>query len=120
MAAEPEREPDRNLAGKQLEPQAKIDAGSSVGRCVLLIYDQHEWIWAYGDLPAYTRVLQGRGFTEGEVVLPVPHSHSYNAAFDTGGAADMLEHGDDTLISPSSNAARRKQRRRSPLRQPPG
>ncbi|GLR46038.1 hypothetical protein GCM10007880_65560 [Mesorhizobium amorphae] len=29
-------------------------------------------------------------------------------AFYTGGAADMLEHGDDTLISPSSNAARRE------------
>ncbi len=32
----------------------------------LLIYDQHDWIWAYGDLPAYVRVLQERGFTEGE------------------------------------------------------
>ncbi len=49
----------------------------------LLIYDQHDWIWAYGDLPAYMQVLQSRGFTEGEVSLPVPHSHSYNAAFDT-------------------------------------
>jgi hypothetical protein len=48
----------------------------------LLIYDQHDWIWAYGDLPAYVRVLQSRGFAEGEVRLPVPHSHSYHAAFD--------------------------------------
>ncbi len=48
----------------------------------LLIYDQHEWIWAYGDIPGYTQVLHARGFTEGEVVLPVPHAHSYNAAFD--------------------------------------
>jgi hypothetical protein len=48
----------------------------------LLIYDQHEWIWAYGDLPAYTRTLQAKGFTEGEVSLPVPHSHNYNSEFD--------------------------------------
>ena len=49
----------------------------------LLIYDQHEWIWAYGDIPAYAQVLRERGFTEGEVELPVPHAHSYNAEFDT-------------------------------------
>ena len=48
----------------------------------LLIYDQHEWIYAYGDLAAYIRVLQSQGFSEGEVNLPVPHSHNYNAAFD--------------------------------------
>lgn len=48
----------------------------------LLIYDRHEWIWAYGDIPAYVGVLTSRGLTEGEVVLPVPHSHAYNAAFD--------------------------------------
>lgn len=48
----------------------------------LLIYDQHEWIWAYGDIPDYSRVLQARRFIEGEVILPVPHTHSYNACFD--------------------------------------
>jgi hypothetical protein len=48
----------------------------------LLIYDKHEWIWAYGDLPEYTRLLHSRGFSEGEVVLPVPHTHSYKPAFD--------------------------------------
>ena len=41
MAPDPEREPDRDLAGKQLEPEAKIDPGSNVSRFVLLIHDQH-------------------------------------------------------------------------------
>jgi hypothetical protein len=48
----------------------------------LLIYDQHEWIWAYGDLSAYIRMLQSRGFKEGAVSLPAPHSHNYNSEFD--------------------------------------
>jgi hypothetical protein len=48
----------------------------------LLIYDQHDWIWAYGDLQAYISVLQASGFAEGEVVLPVPHSHNYHPTFD--------------------------------------
>jgi hypothetical protein len=52
-----------------------VDAG-------LLIYDQHDWIYAYGDVPAYVDVLRRRGFTEGRVQLPVPHSHNYHAAFD--------------------------------------
>ena len=49
----------------------------------LLIYDQHNWIYAYGDLEAYTRVLQSRGFTVGKIELPVPHSHGFNAEFDS-------------------------------------
>jgi hypothetical protein len=55
----------------------------STANAGLLIYDQHEWIWAYGDIPAYVRVLKARGLIEGEVVLPVPHAHAYNAAFDS-------------------------------------
>ena len=48
----------------------------------LLVYDQHEWIYAYGDVPGYIRVLQTKGFREGEINPPVPHSHSYNSIFD--------------------------------------
>lgn len=48
----------------------------------LLVYDQHDWIYAYGDLPAYIRALEDDGFTEGKIQLPVPHSHSYLAEFD--------------------------------------
>jgi hypothetical protein len=44
----------------------------------LLIYDRHDWIWAYGDLPAYIEVLRQQGFREGEVMLPSPHAHHYH------------------------------------------
>ena len=48
----------------------------------LLIYDHHDWLYAYGDLSEYTRVLQSQGFTEGSIRLPSPHTHGYNARFD--------------------------------------
>ena len=48
----------------------------------LLIYDQHDWTWAYGDLPEYIDVLQSKGFADGEFELPVPLSHGFNAEFD--------------------------------------
>lgn len=47
-----------------------------------LIYDQHNWIWAYGDLDAYIKTLTARGFTQGPVELPVPHSHNYHPTND--------------------------------------
>lgn len=64
----------------------------------LLIYDQHELIWAYGNIPTYINVLQSRGFSEGEVILPAPHSHSYNEVFDV--AEDELVGYWDWLYSP--------------------
>ena len=48
----------------------------------LLIYDHHDWIYAYGELPEYVRMLRLRGFKEGEIDLPVPHAHGYNADYD--------------------------------------
>lgn len=56
--------------------------GSTAG-AGLLVYDQHEWIYAYGDLLAYIDVLRQRGFAEGAVALPYPHSHHYHSSFDT-------------------------------------
>jgi hypothetical protein len=55
--------------------------GSTTG-AGLLVYDRHEWIYAYGDLAAYEEVLTLQGLTEGDSPLPSPHSHAYNAAFD--------------------------------------
>jgi hypothetical protein len=48
----------------------------------LAVYDQHNWIYAYGDLPAYIELLKSRGFVEGEINLPTPHAHYYNEHFD--------------------------------------
>lgn len=55
--------------------------GSTTG-AGLLIYDHHDWIWAYGDLLAYIETLERRGFREGHLNLPVPHSHFYHAEYD--------------------------------------
>jgi hypothetical protein len=46
------------------------------------IFDNHNVVYAYGDLDAYERVLRGRGFREGAIRTPAPHSHHYHAAFD--------------------------------------
>ena len=43
----------------------------------LLVYDQHNVIFAYGDLARYEQILISRGFSRGEFWFPVPHSHSY-------------------------------------------
>jgi hypothetical protein len=48
----------------------------------LLVYDHHDWIWAYGDLAAYTEILNRRGFREGPIEIPVPHSHWYHPEYD--------------------------------------
>jgi hypothetical protein len=70
----------------------------------LLIYDHHDWIWGYGDLAAYIEVLKLRGFQEGHIELPFPHSHSYHTEFDAAEDAVAgywewsyfpLQHGDD-------------------------
>ena len=54
----------------------------STNNAGLLIYDHHDWIWAYGELPNYIDIVQSRGFREGTVDLPVPHSHGFNAEYD--------------------------------------
>jgi len=56
-------------------------AGSTVN-AGLLIYDHHDWIWAYGDLSAYIQVLKAKRYAEGEIDLPAPHSHNFNSRFD--------------------------------------
>jgi hypothetical protein len=48
----------------------------------MLIYDHHDWLWAYGDLAAFTEVLAALGFTDGEIELPAPHCHYYHSDYD--------------------------------------
>lgn len=50
----------------------------------LLVYDQHNVIYAYGSLEEFKRLLRETGFAEApEVRLPVPHSHRYNSEYDS-------------------------------------
>ncbi len=45
----------------------------------LLIYDQHDVIFAYGDLSRYESVVKGQSFSERDFWFPVPHGHNYPA-----------------------------------------
>jgi len=55
--------------------------GSAAGEGTL-VYDQHDVLFAYGDLAAYRRVLDRRGFVEQPFSYPDPHVHCYHAELD--------------------------------------
>jgi hypothetical protein len=46
----------------------------------LLVYDQHDVIFAYGSLDAFEAILIDEGFSQAEFWFPCPHSHSYDPA----------------------------------------
>jgi hypothetical protein len=51
-----------------------------VGSCAndgVLVYDQHDVIFAYGPLDRFKTILASHGFRESEFWFPSPHSHSY-------------------------------------------
>jgi hypothetical protein len=56
---------------------------STVQGEVLVVYDQHNVIYGYGDLNNYQKVIQQRRFTEEAVKFPSPHTHSYHAQNDS-------------------------------------
>ncbi len=45
----------------------------------MLIYDQHNVIYAYGAMGPYLEVLAGGGFSEANFLLPAPHVHHYHS-----------------------------------------
>lgn len=46
----------------------------------LLIYDQHDAIFAYGNLTAFESLLQLQGFKHKEFWFPSPHAHSFDTS----------------------------------------
>ena len=44
----------------------------------MLVYDQHNVIFAYGSIAKYQKILEARGYTKHEFWFPSPHSHSYS------------------------------------------
>lgn len=48
----------------------------------LLVYDQHDVVFAYGPLNQYRSILVSHGFRESSFWFPSPHSHSYSADND--------------------------------------
>jgi hypothetical protein len=64
----------------------------SVGGSSLLVYDNHNVIYAYGPLAEFENVLRSNGLTQSETVsFPVPHVHKYNAECDQQ-ARDLMDH----------------------------
>ena len=47
-----------------------------------LVFDNHNLIYAYGQLGDLTALLESRGYSAGEVSIPDPHSHHYHSQFD--------------------------------------
>lgn len=47
-----------------------------------VIYDQHDFVYAYGDLERFTSLAQARGLRSGRPAIPCPHEHRYHAKFD--------------------------------------
>jgi hypothetical protein len=43
----------------------------------VLVYDQHNVIFAYGPLDRFKLILKSRGFREREFWFPAPHAHAY-------------------------------------------
>lgn len=58
----------------------------------LLVYDNHDVIYAYGPLADFESILRANGLTQCEsVAFPVPHAHKYNVEFDEQ-ARDIMKH----------------------------
>ena len=48
----------------------------------LLVLDEHDLLYAYGPLDAFSSRLRATGFIPGEPRAPDPHEHHYNEEFD--------------------------------------
>ncbi len=46
------------------------------------IFDQHNYVFAYGNLDRMTAQLTADGYSEGKVAVPFPHCHHYHVQFD--------------------------------------
>lgn len=58
----------------------------------LLVYDQHNVIFAYGPLETFKSKLRSIGFVESEFWFPVPHTHAYHARYDKDEARLLSAH----------------------------
>jgi hypothetical protein len=63
------------------DARAEIWIGSTTGEG-LLVLDEHDLVYAYGPLDAFSAQLGARGFEHGLPRAPDPHEHQYNPEFD--------------------------------------
>ena len=54
----------------------------SVATDGLLVLDEHDFIFAYGDLDAFAAELRAHGHRDGSIELPFPHVHRFLDEFD--------------------------------------
>ena len=48
----------------------------------LLVYDQHNVIYAYGQLDQYSAILKAQGLHAGRVQFPYPHTHHFRSSLN--------------------------------------
>lgn len=48
----------------------------------LLVYDQHDVIYAYGPIDQFAAILRAQGLNEAEVNYPYPHTHHFRSSLD--------------------------------------
>ncbi|HSP14519.1 MAG TPA: hypothetical protein VLV78_07200 [Thermoanaerobaculia bacterium] len=54
----------------------------SVAPAATIVFERHNLIYAYGDLPRFTAELIRRGMQKGKVHIPSPHAHNYHPDHD--------------------------------------
>lgn len=65
---------------------------SAVDNSSLVVYDNHNLVYAYGPLEAFEAILRQNNLQETPgVAFPEPHVHRYNAEFD-GLVADLMNY----------------------------
>jgi len=65
---------------------------SSIDNSGLLVYDNHNVVYAYGPLDAFEKILLSNGLARSEnVTFPSPHVHSYNPEYDER-VGQLLQH----------------------------
>ncbi|SMF18138.1 hypothetical protein SAMN02745866_01197 [Alteromonadaceae bacterium Bs31] len=69
------------------------------------IYDQQNFIYAYGDTEFFIEKLISKGFGKSEISIPAPHCHSYHEEFD--GKEQLVHDAYDWLYSPLQNGDER-------------
>ncbi|MBC3872996.1 hypothetical protein [Undibacterium flavidum] len=62
------------------------------------IFDQHNFIYAYGPIDSFAAILKKNGFVEGQINISAPHCHHYHIEFDND--EDAVNNAFEWLYSP--------------------
>jgi hypothetical protein len=77
-----------------LQKDARFDLWfHSPSSSATVVWDRHNILFAYGLLEEFEAEIQKHGFSQGEPLVPVPHTHHYREACDADATA-LLSHFD--------------------------